>query len=158
MTLSDRVVIMHEGRIQQIGTPSQIYAHPANRFVADFIGKANFLQARITALHPPDTVDVDIHGTRLRVPAQTQGLVEGSDGTVVVRPESIALEEKKPGALPGMIRESVYLGSTATILAPASLAWAKYQLVFTPVMVFAGSQPHMMMRWEWIKSSRVFAV
>ena len=49
MTLSDRVVIMRDGKIQQIGTPSQIYAHPANRFVADFIGKANFLKARITS-------------------------------------------------------------------------------------------------------------
>ena len=43
MTLSDRVVIMKDGKIQQIGTPQEIYAYPNNYFVADFIGKANFL-------------------------------------------------------------------------------------------------------------------
>jgi len=111
MTLSDRVVIMHEGRIQQIGTPSEIYAHPANRFVADFIGKANFLRARIVALEPPDTVELDTYGARVRVPADIQGLVQGAEVVVVVRPESVVLEEKQAGAMPGVIRESVYLGS-----------------------------------------------
>ena len=111
MTLSDRVVIMHEGRIQQIGTPPEIYAHPANRFVADFIGKANFLEARVTAIGSANTTELDIHGVKLQVTTENQELVEGAKVVVVVRPESVALEPKKPGALIGLIRESVYLGS-----------------------------------------------
>jgi iron(III) transport system ATP-binding protein len=111
MTLSDRVVIMHEGRIQQIGTPPEIYAHPANRFVADFIGKANFLEARVAAISSPNTAELDIHGARLRVSTDYQELAEGAKVVVVVRPESVALEPKKPGTLTGVIRESVYLGS-----------------------------------------------
>jgi iron(III) transport system ATP-binding protein len=111
MTLSDRVVIMHEGRIQQIGTPPEIYAHPANRFVADFIGKANFLEARVAAISSPNTAELDIYGTKLRVSTDYQELAEGAKVVVVVRPESVALEPKKPGTLIGVIRESVYLGS-----------------------------------------------
>jgi iron(III) transport system ATP-binding protein len=111
MTLSDRVVIMHEGRIQQIGTPSEIYAHPANRFVADFIGKANFLDARITAIDSPTSTTLDIYGTKLQVSADTGNLVKGARVVVVVRPESVALEPKKEEGLTGVIQESVYLGS-----------------------------------------------
>jgi iron(III) transport system ATP-binding protein len=111
MTLSDRVVIMHEGRIQQIGTPPEIYAHPANHFVADFIGKANFLEARVEAVGSQNTAELDIYGTKLRVTAEQQQLVEGAKVIVVVRPESVDLEPKREGALVGVIRESVYLGS-----------------------------------------------
>ncbi len=111
MTLSDRVVIMHEGRIQQIGTPPEIYAHPANHFVADFIGKANFLEARVEEVGSQNTAELDIYGTKLRVTAEQQQLVEGAKVTVVVRPESVDLEPKREGALVGVIRESVYLGS-----------------------------------------------
>jgi iron(III) transport system ATP-binding protein len=111
MTLSDRVVIMHEGRIQQIGTPSNIYAHPANRFVADFIGKANFLEATVTAVDSPTGATVDIYGTQHRVPTAEVNLVAGMNVAVVVRPESIALESGTEGGLRGLVRESVYLGS-----------------------------------------------
>ena len=111
MTLSDRVVIMHEGRIQQIGTPPEIYAHPANHFVADFIGKANFLEARVETVGSQNTAELDIYGTKLRVFTEQQKLVKGAKVVVVVRPESVALEPKREGALVGVIRESVYLGS-----------------------------------------------
>jgi iron(III) transport system ATP-binding protein len=111
MTLSDRVVIMHEGRIQQIGTPSEIYAHPANRFVADFIGKANFLVATITTIDSPSSATLEIYGTKFQVPAATEYLTEGMKVVVVVRPESVALEPKTEGGLTGVIGESVYLGS-----------------------------------------------
>jgi iron(III) transport system ATP-binding protein len=111
MTLSDRVMIMHEGRIQQIGTPSEIYAHPANRFVADFIGKANFLDARIESIDSPTSATVDMYGTKLKVSEVTESLAEGMKVVVVVRPESIALQPKTRKGLTGVIQESVYLGS-----------------------------------------------
>ena len=120
MTLSDRVVIMHEGKIQQIGTPQEIYAHPVNRFVADFIGKANFLEGRIAGRQEEGLLAVEILGKRIRVavpagPAGSAALAgkfqEGEKVLLVVRPESVELGPNEPGALIGRVRESVYLGS-----------------------------------------------
>jgi iron(III) transport system ATP-binding protein len=111
MTLSDRVVIMHEGRIQQIGTPSEIYAHPGNRFVADFIGRANFLEATVAKIDSPNTATLDVYGTQCSVSADTGKLREGTTVVTVVRPESVALEPKTEGMLSGTVQESVYLGS-----------------------------------------------
>jgi iron(III) transport system ATP-binding protein len=111
MTLSDRVVIMHEGRIQQIGTPSEIYAHPGNRFVADFIGKANFLEATVASIDSPASATLDLYGKKVSVSADTGNLREGATVVVVARPESVSLEPRTTGGLHGIIRESVYLGS-----------------------------------------------
>jgi iron(III) transport system ATP-binding protein len=49
MTLSDRVVVMNQGLIEQVGTPLEVYRHPNSRFVADFIGRANFIEATVTS-------------------------------------------------------------------------------------------------------------
>ncbi len=111
MTLSDRVVIMHEGRIQQIDTPQEIYAHPANRFVADFIGKAYFLAGRVAGTASKRELSVDILGMKISVPRANAEFSEGDKVLLVVRPESIELEAKDPSALIGTVRELVYLGS-----------------------------------------------
>ena len=111
MTLSDRVVIMHEGRIQQIDTPQEIYAHPTNRFVADFIGKANFLKGRITGKTGEGEYSVEILGHQIRVLQSKAVFSEGDSVLLVARPESVELETKDPSALTGVVRELVYLGS-----------------------------------------------
>ncbi len=111
MTLSDRVVIMHEGRIQQIGTPQEIYAHPANRFIADFIGKANFLEGRIAGRPGEREFSVEILGRKIRVPRSGAAFSEGERVLLVARPESIELAAKDPSALTGIVRDLVYLGS-----------------------------------------------
>src|SRR5438309_11040470 len=53
LAISDRIAVMDRGRVQQIGTPVEIYHHPANRFVADFVGLANFVEAEVAG---PDTL------------------------------------------------------------------------------------------------------
>ena len=111
MTLSDRVVIMHEGKIMQIGMPREIYAHPVNRFVADFIGKANFMRGRVTAAKPGNALEIELMGKKMRVAVQTDVFDQGENVLLVLRPESIRLEAKKPDTLTGIIREAVYLGS-----------------------------------------------
>jgi iron(III) transport system ATP-binding protein len=117
MTLSDRVVVMHRGKIQQIGSPQEIYARPANRFVADFIGKANFLEGRIVSLPGEEEVEVEVHGIKVRVPVEPAARVAataigpGARVLLVIRPEAVELEPRREGALNGEIRESVYLGS-----------------------------------------------
>jgi iron(III) transport system ATP-binding protein len=111
MTLSDWVVIMHKGKIMQIGTPQEIYAYPVNRFVADFIGKANFIRGHVTGMRPDNTLEIEIMGKKIIVPIQKDAFKEGSDVLLVLRPESVRLESKKPDSLTGIIREAVYLGS-----------------------------------------------
>ena len=110
MTLSDRVVIMHEGKIQQVGPPKEIYAHPVNRFVAGFIGQVNFLESRIIKMVSEKNAELDILGKTIQAPA-IQDFSDGERALLVVRPESIELEVKKPDTLVGTIRQSVYLGS-----------------------------------------------
>lgn len=111
MTLSDRVVIMHHGKIMQTGTPQTIYAHPKNRFVADFIGKANFLSGRVTEAMSDTEYTLEIKGRKHRAESQTESFSPGDRVILVLRPESIRLEEKKADTLTGMVREAVYLGS-----------------------------------------------
>jgi len=111
MTLSDRVVIMNEGRIEQVGTPQEIYAHPANRFVADFIGKANFLDGRITGKMEADSIEVDIMGQKIKAPRLERSFSRGDRVLIVARPESIELGPKTTSSLTGTIQETVYLGS-----------------------------------------------
>jgi len=111
LTLSDRVVIMHQGKIMQIGTPQEIYARPVNRFVADFIGKANFLEGRVGRITSQIQIELDIMGKKFQVSVQKDSFSEGERVLLVVRPESVTLEPKKPDTLIGTVREAVYLGS-----------------------------------------------
>jgi len=91
MTLADRIVILHGGRIQQIGTPTELYRHPANTFVAGFIGSPsmNLLKGRLAKTDGVATVTLG-DGTVLRLPA---GATPPSDGDVVLglRPEHLAV-------------------------------------------------------------------
>jgi iron(III) transport system ATP-binding protein len=111
MTLSDRVVIMHKGKIMQIGSPQEIYAYPVNRFVADFIGKANFIRGQVTGRRPSNALEIEVMGKKIISAGKKDVFTEGDDVLLVLRPESVRLEPKKPDTLTGTIRETVYLGS-----------------------------------------------
>ena len=87
MSVSTRIAVMSEGRIQQIGTPSEIYYKPNSRFVADFIGESNFLE-----VEPRRGGDVRLADGRA-VPCATNGWNGGSRATLMVRPESIHVGE-----------------------------------------------------------------
>lgn len=94
MTMSDRIVVMNEGKIEQVATPEEIYRHPASVFVADFIGRANFLEA--TALHTREGFcTANLLGRDTEVPA-ADGVVAGGAISVVVRPESVTVEAASP--------------------------------------------------------------
>jgi iron(III) transport system ATP-binding protein len=119
MTLSDRVVIMYSGRIQQVGTPMEIYAHPVNRFVADFIGQANFLEARYEGKASETEAAISVFGRRVDIPTPRGEFTENERVLLVVRPESVTLRPAGAGtsdknALDGTVHESVYLGSLVT--------------------------------------------
>ena len=94
MTMADRIFIMSRGVLQQNGTPMEVYARPANRFVAGFIGSPamNFVDATLDATS--DGLWVDAGGFRVRVPAAFEAPLDGHRGQGVVfgvRPEDIAL-------------------------------------------------------------------
>jgi iron(III) transport system ATP-binding protein len=115
MALSDRIVVMEAGRIQQVAEPLQIYAHPATRFVADFIGRVNFLEGRVASTGA-DAVGVLVRGRRMDVPATRDSFRTDDAVTVVVRPETIRLTAEPAGhdeAFRGTIRRAIYLGPTA---------------------------------------------
>jgi spermidine/putrescine transport system ATP-binding protein len=99
MSMADRIAVMSDGRIEQLGTPTEIYKHPASRFVADFIGDSNFFAATVTG-------DVATLADGTSMPC-----LPGRSGpaTLMVRPESIRLEAG--GALAGTVVHTSFLGS-----------------------------------------------
>jgi iron(III) transport system ATP-binding protein len=115
MALSDRVVVMNAGRVQQVGEPFAIYARPDNRFVADFIGRVNFLEGRVLSSGEAG-VTVEVRGRRLEVPLPGKPYRGGDAVTVVIRPETITLSPSPPpgqSGFLGTIRRALYQGATA---------------------------------------------
>ena len=101
MTLADSIVVMAEGAVQQIGSPSDIYRRPANRFVAGFIGQCNLLDARVL-----DHGHLDVWGHVIEVGGVPGGLTKGAAVTFSIRPEDIRLlppGSAAPDTLPGRV-------------------------------------------------------
>ncbi|MCB2110247.1 MAG: ABC transporter ATP-binding protein [Defluviimonas sp.] len=107
LTMSDQIAVMRSGRILQIGSPRQIYAHPVNRFVADFIGETNFLAAQIKAGRAQLAGGVEI--------ALDPGRADGK-ATITVRPEHLRIVTPSGGnVLQGKVTRSVYFGTDSYI-------------------------------------------
>jgi len=111
MTLSDRVVIMNEGKIQQLGTPQEIYAYPTNYFVADFIGKANFLNGKVLRVLPSKKLEIEVNGCKFAIGLHNRFFKENDKILLLMRPESVDLFPKKPQSIVGVIQQIIYLGS-----------------------------------------------
>lgn len=101
LSLSDIVVVMNAGRVEQVGTPEELYRHPANRFVADFIGEANLL--------PATCREGEVSVGAYRFGYRQEGAADG-DGTLLVRPEAVRIGWEGEG-LRGTVRTAAYLGS-----------------------------------------------
>jgi putative spermidine/putrescine transport system ATP-binding protein len=118
MTMSDRIVVMNEGRILQIGAPREVYERPRTRFVAEFLGTANILPCRVTA-RTGERIQLssgvlDIGAT---VPADRL-IGEGQTVDVAIRPEKLVLEAAQPHhvSMRGGILEHIFRGSQHTYL------------------------------------------
>lgn len=109
MALSDRIVVMNAGRIEQVGTPQEIYLRPATRFVADFIGKVNFLPCEVVSRQGSGAL-VEAFGRQITV-ADAPEL--SGKASLVVRPEAMFLD--KGEGIPVTVVSSVYLGSAMEI-------------------------------------------
>ena len=109
MALADRIIVMNHGVIEQIGTPDEIYRHPATKFVADFIGRSNFIECTVRRCAEGQTT-VDMEGTELTIAdAKWEARKEGETVTVMARPESILLDET--GIFPTKVISSIFMGS-----------------------------------------------
>ena len=108
LVLSDRIAVMSDGVIEQLGDPRAIYASPVNRFVADFIGESNLLRARTVATGAAAVLD---SGATVELPERRSANAEVG---LLIRPEAIELARAPANAqgFAGMVEEVVYLGST----------------------------------------------
>jgi len=108
MTLSDRIVVMNLGVIEQIGTPMEMYRYPNSRFVANFIGRADFVKG-IVEEQNKDHLTVKTLGEVITLKNVTRTFKKQEAVTLIVRPEMVRV--KKSGELfKGIIRRAVYLG------------------------------------------------
>lgn len=153
MTMSDKIVVMRDGRIQQEGSPHELYERPRNRFVAGFIGQSNSIPGRLSSFDPADRVaHVDVGGgivLRGRVTDDEATVSEGAELVVSIRPERLeigrdddrgalapAAAASAPGpsrgwtSVPGRVRQGTYLGDQT-----------EYRLD-TPLGELVARQPH----------------
>lgn len=109
LSMSDRVCLMRQGRIVQIGSPRELYDHPANRYVADFVGKSNFFEGIVTdASREGISVKLDT-GTLLKAAADKTGSAStGGRVSVSVRPEQMVAvrDRKRLPSQPGLVAEA----------------------------------------------------
>jgi iron(III) transport system ATP-binding protein len=108
MAMSDRIVVMNAGRIDQIGSPQEIYRTPTTRFVADFIGHANFYETKVEGIDG-DCAVINVFGRSLSVPMRTPFTV-GESVTAMLRPEALELRAD-PSLKQVHIEQMMYLGS-----------------------------------------------
>jgi len=99
--------VFNDGRVEQIGTPEELYEHPTTRFVAGFIGQTNFFPGRIV-IASAARCTVDVLGVRLEATARG-ALREGDNAVVAVRPERMHIHAQ--GQLPGELIDVIYLGN-----------------------------------------------
>ena len=118
LTMSDRIAVMSNGRIEQVGAGAHVYDHPASRFVAGFIGEANILEGRVVS-SGDGRVLVDIDGAKISLPdAPGNGLRAGQSVTFMIRPEKISVPAPPAAAssLAGTVTERVHLGALQRML------------------------------------------
>jgi spermidine/putrescine transport system ATP-binding protein len=117
LTMSDRIAVMNRGRVEQIGTPEDVYERPATTFVAGFIGVSNLMPAAVA-----DDGEVRLeNGPRVQVPVD--GLSPGERCYAVVRPEKLRIEVPGDGGgvngrprVEGTVESSIYLGTATQIV------------------------------------------
>jgi spermidine/putrescine transport system ATP-binding protein len=131
LTMSDRLAVMHDGKIIQVGAPHEVYEEPADTYVADFLGISNLMEVDVVSGGPGSGCQVRLGESVLRV---VHGSAEGPGRShVVIRPERVKIEEfgsPGPNRVPAMVERLVYLGSATQVilrLAPGARVQALMQ-------------------------------
>ncbi len=115
ITMSDRIAVMNDGEVQQVGEPVAIYERPANRFVADFIGETNFIEGEVAQIDDQQTV-LNVNSGLKVSGRRSADLRVGQPVTLAIRPEKIRLQpvHSAPADLthvPAVVEEAVYIGT-----------------------------------------------
>src|SRR5262245_7753290 len=114
MTLGDRVVVMRAGKIEQVGTPEEVYKRPRTRFTADFMGIPNLVDGTVGSVTPDGVVVETVLGP-LQTRSWRRDRIVGERCTVAVRPTLLSFTAAQSGAArPGHVIRSVFQG-TSTI-------------------------------------------
>lgn len=95
--MSDRIAVMSQGRVEQIGTPEEIYHQPASVFVAGFIGSANLMPGTVASLADGTAMVTLSAGVTVSARIASPGFVTGGPATVMLRPERLHLSQDEPG-------------------------------------------------------------
>ena len=116
MTMSDRLAVMNRGRIEQVGSPEEVYHRPATRFVAEFIGEANLLDGTVEAVEQGAPTRVSVAGDTVTTVASCAGAPceVGDRVSLVLRPEHLHLHRDRPNGVPAMsgrVVEAIFQGS-----------------------------------------------
>jgi len=133
LTMSDRLAVMSNGRVEQIGTPSEVYEEPGTAYVADFLGVSNLMEARAEGLDANGRAKVRLGDFELVASKGDTDAV--GDVKMVIRPERVRLEPQGTvgeNHVPGMVERVVYVGSIMQVivhLAPGQTlqAWVQNQ-------------------------------
>ena len=114
LSISDRIVVMNEGNMEQVGTPFQIYNFPETEFVANFVGSLNTAEAEVT---DPANGLLSMDGVQFTSAAKMNGLKKGDKVRIAIRPErfSFASEVRKPNVVDCTIENITFLGSVVRV-------------------------------------------
>ena len=119
MTLSDRVIVMRDGKIMQIGAPQEIYEDPESKFVAGFVGKVAFFPVQLIEKqsgrgtenpNPGGTWICMLGNQKIPVNRYANDVEVGKEAVIMARPESLRLAESGKGPIEGIVKMNVYLG------------------------------------------------
>jgi len=110
LTMSDRIAVISEGVVQQVGPAHDVYDRPVNHFVADFIGETNFVDVAVSAVENGRALCRGPQGAEIQVEA-VAGCAAGGRASLSVRPEKIALLPAGEGQLQGSVERRIYLGT-----------------------------------------------
>ncbi|MGC9454473.1 MAG: ABC transporter ATP-binding protein [Phycisphaerae bacterium] len=116
LSMADRIALMKDGRVVQIGTPQDLYDRPATRFAADFLGEANFVPGRVVSAGTPARIETPAGVIRA---SDTGTAAAGAQVTCCVRPERVGLsvgDEQPEGALPATVESTTFLGDLRQVI------------------------------------------
>ena len=117
LTMSDRLAVMRDGQIVQIGSPHEVYEEPADTYVADFLGVSNLMEVDVVSRGPGSGCTAKLGESVLQVDHGGDGAPDRAHA--VIRPERVRVEEfgsEGPNRVPGMVERLVYLGSSTQVI------------------------------------------
>jgi ABC-type Fe3+/spermidine/putrescine transport system ATPase subunit len=138
--LGDRVAVLRGGRLEQVGSPEDLYAAPANPFVAEFVGRSS--RIAVTVLGPTERgVRVSLEGVEWELTdgASPEGAVPPGEALMVVRPEALRLMAPAPGAVAGTVAERRFTGA-ASLFTVATDGGARLEVTGPPRSVRPGDR------------------